>query len=126
MIISIADLIRDLMYSDFLGRENAKPRSILLGRIRIHIPGMKDRTMRRIYGKTMLVGWVPGKKNKEGKITEGGIYVIDSIPEVEKMIRTETRRKDSIGDKIEMLKGHRRFLIARERERQSGQMRLPL
>lgn len=117
----ISDLVRDLMRLDFLGRQNAKPRSVLLGKIKIHVPGMKDRTMRRIYGQILPVGWISGSKDKEG-----GIYVIDSIPEVEKMIQTETSRKISIEDKIEMLKLHRRFLEARERERQSGQMRLPL
>ena len=109
----IVNLIYDLLLAEFVGKENAKSRFLLLGRIKVHDPGMKDRTMRRIYGKILPVGWC-----------EDGIYVIDSIAEVEKMIKTETRRRDSIEDKLEMLHRHRHFLIAREKEKQTKQMAL--
>jgi len=66
--------------------------------------------MRKIYSIFPYVGWC-----KEG------IYIIDSIEEVDKSIQTETRRRDSIDENIEMLKQHRAYLIRRQRERGMSQ-----
>jgi hypothetical protein len=105
----IVDTIRTELLMNFLGKGKAKHRGILLSRCHYHTPKLKDRRMRLIYAKILPVGWC--KK---------GIYVIDKIQEVEKMIKTETSRKNAIEEKILMLERHREFL----RQRDMGQMDL--
>ena len=109
----IASLIRHILISDFLGKKNAQHRGVLLGRIRYHEPGIKDRRMRKIYGQILPIGWC-----------DKGIYVIDSIEEVERMIQTEESRRDSIDEKIEGFKRHKAYLVQRQKEQETGQRSL--
>jgi len=53
-----------------------------------------------------------------------GIYVIDDPEDAGKKIRMEESRRDSVDEKIEMLKQYKAYLIRRQRERGESQMNL--
>ena len=109
----IADIIRTKLLSDFFGKRNAKPRRILKFYCRYFEPKISDRRIRIIYKKTIPVLWC-----------NRGIYVSDDPLEVEEVIQTETKRKDSIEENIEILRQHKAYLIQRQRERGSSQLNL--
>lgn len=112
---SIIDIIRNRLLEKFLGRKNAKNRALLLGYIHYFEPGLKDRTMRRIYNAILPIGHC-----------KDGIYVIDDPKEVEKMQKVIAKVIQTYEYKYENLEILKKFLIQREKEKQSGQMQLPL
>jgi hypothetical protein len=109
----IADIMRAELLRNYVGKSNAKHRRFLLFHCHNFEPKLTDREMRNIYSQFPFLG----SCNK-------GIYVIDDPEEAEKKIRMEESRRNSVDDKIELLKQHKTFLIKRERERGAGQMNL--
>jgi len=101
---SLSGIIRAKLLADFRGKKNAKLRHELLRYVRQIEPAMKDRDMRKIYNRILLIGWC--KK---------GIYVVDNIPEVEKAIRTRERTIKSHEENVKQLKRFRQYLIDRDR-----------
>lgn len=109
----IVDIMRTELQRNYVGKENAKHRRFLLFHCHNFEPKLSDREMRDIYSRFPFLGCC----NK-------GIYVIEDIEEADKKIQMEESRRDSVDEKIEMLKQHRAYLIRRQRERGESQMSL--
>ena len=106
---SLSGIIRAKLLADFRGKRNAKNRHELLKYIHQTEPTVTDRDMREIYNRILLIGWC-----------DEGIYVIESIPEVEKAIRTRKRTIKSHEENVKQLQRYRQYLIDQKR----GQRRL--
>ena len=106
----IVDIMRTELQRNYVGKENAKHRRFLLFHCHNFEPKLSDREMRDIYSRFPFLGCC----NK-------GIYVIEDIEEADKKIQMEESRRDSVDEKIEMLKQHRAYLIRRQRERGESQ-----
>jgi len=106
----IGDIMRSELLRNYVGKGNAKHRRFLLFYCHNYEPKLTDREMRDIYSHFPFLGCC----NK-------GIYVIDDPEDAGKKIRMEESRRDSVDEKIEMLKQHKAYLIRRQKERGMSQ-----
>jgi len=106
----IVDIMRAELYRSFFGKQNAKHRRFLLFYCRNYEPKLTDREMRDIYSHFPFMG-----------SCNAGIYVINDPEDAGEKIRMEESRRDSIDERIEMLKQHEAYLIRRQKERGMSQ-----
>ena len=113
-------LITDTLLLHCVGSESPHTWKALFRYFKRHYPGLDEKEMRDICHDNLLIGW--GKD---------GVYVINSIEEIEQAIRSRGRTIDSHNAYIARLDGHLQFLVRkreeeerRKREGQSPQMEL--
>ena len=113
----IVDIMRDELLRNYVGKRNAKLRSLLLTYCHFHTPKLTDRRMREIYSVIFPIAYTTQK----GKT---GIYVVDSPEETQKAIETIEKTIETLEKKRDRFEDHRTYLIRRQRERGENQMSL--
>jgi len=113
-------LIVDTLLQCCVGRESAHTWEDLYTHFKKSYPALDGKEMRDICHDNLLIGW--GKD---------GVYVVNSVEEIEQAIKSRGKTIDSHKAYIIRLDQHRQFLIRkreeeerRKREGQSPQMRL--
>ena len=99
---SIIEIIKDKLLLDFLGKQNAKKRRILLSYATHFDKAITDRKLRRIYTKILPMAWC-----------RRGIFVVDDPCEVDKIDETICRSIETLEERKSTLKTHKKFLIHR-------------
>lgn len=99
-INKLSAIAREKLIREFKGKSNAKHRSFLLQYLRMFDPSITDREVRRLYNEILPIGWC-----------ERGIYVIDDLQEIDKMIEIRRKVIRSHEKYIENLIAYRKFLL---------------
>ena len=112
--------ITDTLLLHCIGSESPHTWKALFRYFRRYYPGLDEKEMRDICHDNLLIGW--GKD---------GVYVVNSIEEIEQAIKSRSKTICSHKAYIRKLDDYRQFLIRkreeeerRKREGQSPQMRL--
>ena len=113
-------LITDTLLLHCVGSENPHTWKALFRYFKRFYPGLNEKEMRDICHDNLLIGW--GKD---------GVYVVNSIEEIEQAIKSRSKTICSHKAYIRKLDDYRQFLFRkqeeeerRKREGQSPQMRL--
>jgi len=112
--------ITDTLLRCCIGKESPHTWRALFRFFKRRYPGLDEKEMRDICHDNLLIGW--GKR---------GVYVVNSIEEVDKAIKSRSKTIQSHKAYIRKLDDYRQFLLRkreeeerRKREGQSAQMRL--
>ena len=112
--------ITDTLVRCCIGKESPHTWKVLFRYFKRRYPGLDEKEMRDICHDNLLIGW-----------SSKGIYIVNSIEEIEQVIKSRSKTIQSHRAYIQKLDDYRQFLLRkreeeerRRREGQSPQMRL--